>query len=686
MADTHAASLGPERFLNRELSWLAFNERVLALAEDERQPLLERVKFAAIFSGNLDEFFQVRVAGLKAQLDAGVMAASADGRSPAEQLQEIHVRVEALVQRQERIFAKQLVPELAGAEIEFVSWDTLDADDRRRLAERFDKQIHPALTPLAVDPAHPFPWISNLSLNLGVMVADPASGERRFARLKVPPVFPRFVDVGDGRRFFPVERLIGAHLDSLFPGMQVVSAHCFRVTRDADLLVPEGEADDLLSAIQSGLHRRLRVNDAVRLEIDADAPEEVRRLLARELDLGESDVYASRELIDLASLWQIHGIDRPELRERIWVPVTQRRLARSAGGRPPDLFAVVRAGDVLVHHPYDSYRTSTEVFIEQAAADPDVLAIKHTLYRTAERDNRTVRALTQAAKQGKEVVALVEIKARFDEESNIEWARSLEAAGVNVVYGIVGLKTHCKVALIVRRESDGLRRYCQLGTGNYNPDTARVYEDLSLFTASPEIGDDVGELFNYLTGFGHQAEYRKLLVAPEHLRRQLIERIRAEAAQPDGRIAIKVNGVSDPEVIDALYAASQAGVSIDLLVRGICCLRPGVAGLSENIRVRSLVGRFLEHSRIFRFGSAARGPQYYLGSADLMARNLGGRVELLVPVDDALLRARLEEILQVNLDPRASHWSMQGDGSWRQGPESDAFSTHARMQELAVSR
>jgi polyphosphate kinase len=585
----------------------------------------------------------------------------------------------------ERVHGKELLPRLAEQGIRFVDWDALDPRDRERLRDEYERRIHPALTPLAVDPAHPFPWISNLSLNLAVLVDDP-EGQRRFARVKVPPVFPRFLDVGGTLRFFPIERLIGAQLDALFPGMRVISAHCFRVTRDADLLVPEGEADDLLSAIQSGLHRRLRVNDAVRLEIEAGAPLEVRQLLASELDLSESDAYTSRDLVDLSALWQIHGVDRPDLRDRIWVPVTQRRLARTAGGKPPDLFAVIRAGDVLVHHPYDSYRTSTEAFIEQAAADPDVLAIKHTLYRTAERDNRLVRALTQAAKEGKEVVALVEIKARFDEESNIEWARSLEAAGVNVVYGIVGLKTHCKVALVVRREAEGLRRYCHLGTGNYNPDTARVYEDFGLFTASPDVGDDVGELFNYLTGFGHQSEYRKLLVAPEHMRRQLGELIEHEMAQPDGRIAIKVNGISDAPIVDALYAASQAGVSIDLIVRGICCLRPGVPGLSEHIRVRSIVGRFLEHSRIYRFGSAARGPRYYIGSADLMTRNLGGRVELLAPVEDPLLCARLEEVLQVNLDPKAIHWSMQSDGSFRPAPESGGFSTHARLAELAVSR
>jgi polyphosphate kinase len=676
--ETAPQPAGPDRFLNRELSWLAFDARVLALAESPELPLLERVKFLAISARNLDEFFQVRVAGLKAQLDAGVLAASPDGRSSLEQLQEIRLPVEALLRRMERVLAKELQPRLAEQGIRFVDWDALSERDRARLRHEYETRIHPALTPLAVDPAHPFPWISNLTLNLAVLVDD-AAGTRHFARVKVPPVFPRFADLGDGR-LLPIEALITAHLDLLFPGTEVVGCWAFRVTRDADLLVDEGEADDLLAAIESGLHRRLRVNDAVRLEIDSAAAPEVVQLLSEGLDLAESDVYLQRGPLAFAALWQLCAIERPDLKDPPWQPITQPRLERESGG---DLFAVLRAGDVMVHHPYDSFGSSVGAFLEQAARDPDVLAIKHTLYRTAVRENRMLRALIQAAQDGKEVVTLVEIKARFDEEANIEWARSLESAGGNVVYGQVGLKTHGKVVLVVRREHGGIRRYCHIGTGNYNPETARVYEDLGLFTAASEIGADVGELFNHLTGCGVSGTYRKLLVAPRALRAGLVERILEEAAAVDGEIVIKVNGLSDPDVIDALYRAGKAGTRIDLLVRSACCLRPGVPGLSENIRVRSVVGRFLEHSRIFRFGSAARGRRYYIGSADLMTRNLEGRVEVLAPVEDAGLRTRLDEILRVNFDPNAQAWELEGGGRWRRTPEAGGFSTHARFQELA---
>jgi len=668
----------PDRFLNRELSWLGFEARVLALAEDPALPLLERVKFLAICARNLDEFFQVRVAGLKAQVDAGVLAASPDGRSPLEQLQETRLPVEELLSRMERVFGKELQPQLAEQGIRFVDWDALDERGRERMRSEYETRIHPALTPLAVDPAHPFPWISNLTLNLAVLVDD-ANGARHFARVKVPPMFPRFVDLGDGR-LLPLEALIAAHLALLFPGTTVVGCWAFRVTRDADLLVDEGEADDLLAAIESGLHRRLRVNDAVRLEIDAAAAPEVVQLLSEGLDLTEGDVYLQRGPMALGALWQLYAIERPDLKDAPWQPVTQPRLGREVGG---DLFAVLRAGDVMVHHPYDSFGSSVEAFLEQAARDPDVLAIKHTLYRTAVRENRLLRALIQAAQDGKEVVTLVEIKARFDEEANIEWARALESAGGNVVYGLVGLKTHGKVVLVVRREQSGIRRYCHIGTGNYNPETARSYEDLGLFTANSEIGADVGELFNHLTGCGVSGAYRKLLVAPNALRSGLIEQIREEALAGDGEIVIKVNGLSDPEVIDALYQANTAGTKIDLLLRSICSLRPGVPGVSENIRVRGVVGRFLEHSRIFRFGSAARGRRYFIGSADLMTRNLDRRVEVLTPVEDPALRARLDEILWVNFDPDAQAWELDGNGRWQRTPEAGGFSTHARFQELA---
>jgi polyphosphate kinase len=669
---------GPDRFLNRELSWLDFDARVLSLAEDPELPLLERVKFLAITARNLDEFFQVRVAGLKAQVDAGVVAASPDGRSPAEQLAEIRIRVEELLRRMERVHGKELLPRLAEQGIRFVDWDALDPRDRERLRDEYERRIHPALTPLAVDPAHPFPWISNLSLNLAVLVDDP-EGQRRFARVKVPPVFPRFVEVGDGR-WLPLERLIAAHLPLLFPGTHVAGCWAFRVTRDAELLVDEGEADDLLAAIESGLHRRLRVNDAVRLEIEATAAPEVVQLLGDGLDLVEADIYPQAGPLALGALFELYGLERPDLKDTPWQPVTQPRLA-GEGAR--DLFAAFRAGDVMVHHPYDSFGSSVEAFLEQAARDPDVLAIKHTLYRTAQRENRMLRALIQAAQDGKEVVTLVEIKARFDEEANIEWARALESAGGNVVYGLVGLKTHGKVVLVVRREADGIRRYCHVGTGNYNPVTARTYEDLGLFTASPEIGADVGELFNHLTGCSASGTYRKLLVAPEGLRSGLLEQIRREAEAPDGEIAIKVNGLSDPEMIDALYRAAQAGARIDLLVRGVCCLRPGVMGLSDSVRVRSVVGRFLEHSRVFRFGSAARGRRHYLGSADLMTRNLDQRVEVLAPVEEPALCARLDEVFSVSFDPNARAWELDGGGVWRKTPELDGFAPHARFQELA---
>ncbi len=673
-----AIPISPDRFLNRELSWLGFDARVLALAEDPELPLLERVKFLAISARNLDEFFQVRVAGLKAQVDAGVLAAAPDGRSPVEQLQEIRLHVEELLRRQERLYAKELLPRLAEQGIRFVDWDALDAREHERLRHEYEKRIHPALTPLAVDPAHPFPWISNLTLNLAVLVDD-AGGGRHFARVKVPPVFPRFVDLGDGR-LLPLERLIAAHLDLLFPGTSIVGCWAFRVTRDAELLVDEGEADDLLAAIESGLHRRLRVNDAVRLEIEAAAAPEVIQLLSEGLDLADSDVYLLHGLLAPGALWQLHAIERADLKDPPWLPGTQPRLVREAHA---DLFAVLRAGDVMVHHPYDSFGSSVEAFLEQAARDPDVLAIKHTLYRTAVRDNRVLRALIQAAQDGKEVVTLVEIKARFDEEANIEWARSLESAGGNVVYGLVGLKTHGKVVLVVRREQDGIRRYCHIGTGNYNPETARVYEDLGLFTASPEIGADVGELFNHLTGFGVSSAYRKLLVAPEGLRAGLIEQIQREAGAGDGEIVIKVNGLQDPDLIDALYEAARAGVKIDLLVRSICCLRPGLPGLSENVRVRSVVGRFLEHSRVFRFGSAARGHRYYIGSADLMTRNLDRRVEVLAPVADPALCARLDQILELNFDRKAHAWELESSGRWQRVPDMNGFSTHGRFQELA---
>jgi len=679
-------SLSPSpasRFLNRELSWLDFNRRVLALAENPAQPLLERVKYLAIVSTNLDEFFQVRVAGLLAQVDADMTQPSPDGRTPREQLAEIRMQVLEQLRAQESLLVKELVPKLAEQRVRLVDWSQLDETDRSRLARVFEEELLPILTPQSVDRAHPFPYISNLSLNLAVVVRDAASGESRFARVKVPRMLPRFYALPDGQRFLPIEQLIAAHLEALFPGMELVSHHPFRLTLDADLSVDEDGGRDLLAAIQSGLHRRLRLNDAVRLEIDTTMSARLRDVLMAELELTPDDVYVTEGPLDLGGLWALYSLARPDLKDEAWQPQTQPRLAFEEGTQ--EIFRVIAEGDVLVHHPYDSFRNSVEAFLTQAATDPDVLAIKHTLYRTSGRDNPIVRALIRAAQSGKEVVALIELKARFDEGSNIEWARRLEQAGVHVVYGIVGLKTHAKIALVVRREGAQIRRYCHIGTGNYNPITADTYEDIGLLSARPELGQDLTELFNYLTGGGRPQGYRKLLVAPATLRSRLLDEIRREAESGDGRIAIKVNNLSDEGVIDALYAASSAGVEIDLIVRSICCLRPGVPGVSERIRVRSILGRFLEHSRVFRFGKPGRGARYFVGSADLMNRNLDKRVETLVQIDDPALQAQIEEILTVNLAPNRQAWTLGPEGTWSQ-LETSTSTSHERFQKLARER
>lgn len=672
------------RFLNRELSWLDWNWRVLALAEDPRQRLLERVKYVAIVGSNLDEFFQVRVAGLRAQVDAGVTKPASDGRTPREQLAEIRLQVLEQLRVQEGILHKEILPALAEQRIRLAAWAELDATDRKLLQTVFEEQILPVLTPQAVDRAHPFPYVSNLSLNLAVVVRDPGSGDSRFARVKVPGLLPRFHALPDGERFLPIEQLIAAHLDALFPGMEIVSNHPFRLTLDAELALDEDDADDLLEAIQSGLQRRLRMNDAVQLEIDRSMSTRVRDLLVAELELEHDEVYVLDGPLGLNSLWAFYALDRPDLKDPAWLPQTPPRLVPSTTA--PDLFTVIREADVLVHHPYDSFRSSVEAFLTQAATDPDVLAIKHTLYRTSGRDNPIVRALMRAAQTGKEVVALIELKARFDESSNIEWARRLEQAGVHVVYGIVGLKTHAKIALVVRREGSSIRRYCHIGTGNYNPTTADTYEDVGLLSARPELGADISEVFNFLTGCARPSGYRRLLVAPATLRSRLLDEIRREAESGDGRIAIKVNNLSDDGIIDALYAAARAGTEIDLIVRSICCLRPGIAGLSERIRVRSTLGRFLEHSRILRFGHPDRTPRYFIGSADLMTRNLDRRVETLVQIDDPTLQARLEEILAVNLAPNPLSWSLGSDGVWRRDPQAAVPTSHDRFQDLARQR
>jgi polyphosphate kinase len=679
-------ALAPEeRYLNRELSWLDFDRRVLALAEDPRQPLLERVKFLAITSRNLDEFFQVRVAGLHAQRESPLQVVSPDGRTPEQQLREIRVRALELVRAAQDVFAKQLAPALAEAGIRIVPWSALEAADRDALAAEFEKRVFPVLTPLAVDPAHPFPYVSNLSFNVAVIVRDPELGTVRFARIKVPSLLDRFMAL-PGERYVPVEQVIGAHLERLFPGMEILSWSPFRVSRDADLDLEEDEAEDLLAAIESGLQRRRRLSDAVRLEIDRGMSERALDLLLEELELGRDDVYVNDALLDLGSLWQIYERSpRPDLRDEPWVPQPAPRAPKGEAPRRTDLFALLRERDLLVHHPYESFETSFQEFLAQAADDPNVLAIKHTLYRSSGPESPIGRTLIRAAQNGKQVVTLIELKARFDEETNISWARKLEQAGVHVVYGLVGLKTHAKVALVVRNEPDGIRRYCHFGTGNYHPLTARLYEDLGVFTADDALGADLGDLFNHLTGWGKKQPYRKILVAPDGLRPGLLEKIRAEMDAPDGRLVMKLNALSDPGLIDALYEASQAGVEIDLVVRGICCLRPGVPGLSDRIRVRSILGRFLEHSRIFRFGSERRGLHYYIGSADLMGRNLDKRIEVVAPIEDSALAQRIEEILDLLLDDGGA-WELDGDGAWSHGTKRTGPETQRALRDRAQAR
>ncbi len=674
---------GPEtpRFLNRELSRLDFDERVLAMAEDQKLPLLERLRFLAIFSQNLDDFFQVRVAGLKEQVLAAVAIASPDGMSPLEQLRAIRVRVEALMQRQLGIFNGELLPALAAAGITLVRGEDVTKKELSQLHSVFRQQIFPVLTPLSFDPAHPFPYISHLSLNLAVMVRDTHLNQQRFARVKVPPVLPRLIPIAEGRRYIPLEDVIALHLQALFPGMEVLDHYPFRVTRDGDLDDVDSDAEDLLAAIQTELRRRRRHARVVRLEVNPGMSAEVLELLTRELELQPSDVYVADGLLDLGAMWALTHLDRPDLKEEPWTPTTQPRL-RGLGAEVPDLFFVLRSGDVLAHHPYDSFATSVEAFIDHAANDPDVLAIKQTLYRTSGPNSPIVRALIRAAEAGKQVVALVELKARGDEQANIAWARALEEANVHVVYGLVGLKTHAKVTSVVRREGRHIQHYVHVGTGNYNPSTAHQYEDVSLLSADPDLGADVTELFNLLTGYSRQNRYRKLLVAPTSLRSDLAHLIEREG-KPGGRVVIKVNNLVDPEIIDALYGASQAGADIDLIVRSMCSLRPGVPGLSDRIHVRSIVGRFLEHSRIFSFGRGDEG-EIYLGSSDIMQRNLDRRVEVVCPVTDSLLRAKLQGILDVCLADDMLAWELHADGSWRKVPATTGTNSQRRFMEQAL--
>jgi polyphosphate kinase len=672
----------PSRYINRELSRLDFDERVLAMAEDPKLPVLERVRFLAIFSQNIDDFFQVRVAGLKEQVLAAVAASSPDGMSPQDQLKAIRARVEGLIQRQVGLYNREIVPALVQAGIALVRADEVGRKELAQLHTVFREQIFPVLTPLAVDPGHPFPYISHLSLNLAVRVRDPQRPRQpRFARVKVPPVLPRFIPLVEGERYVPLEDVIALHLPSLFPGMEIVAHHPFRVTRDGDLDDVDSDAEDLLAAIQTELRRRRRHARVVRLEVDPGMSAEVLDLLMRELELQPSDVYQLDALLDMGSLSVLAHLDRPDLKEETWTPTTQPRL-RGIGAEAPDLFAVLRGGDVLAHHPYDSFATSVEALIDQAASDPDVLAIKQTLYRTSGPASPIVRALIRAAERGKQVVALVEIKARGDEQANIGWARALEEANVHVVYGLLGLKTHAKVTLVVRREGGHIQHYLHVGTGNYNPNTARGYEDVSLLSADSDLGSDVTELFNLLTGYSRQSRYRKLLIAPTNLRAGIMQLIAREAVV-GGRIIIKVNNLIDQEIIDALYAASQSGTQVDLLVRSMCSLRPGVPGLSERIRVRSIVGQFLEHSRIFMFGNGGR-PEYYLGSSDLMPRNLDRRVEAVVPVGDPKLCKRLQQILDISLADDVLAWELCPDASWRKVQTVQGLNSHNRFKELAI--
>ena len=650
------------QLFNRELSWVDFNHRVLELAEDPAIPLLERVRFCAIYANNLDEFFMVRVAGLIDHVVQGTVPS--DGTPPQQTLDVIAERCREMQAQLEDILHGQLLPALARESIEIVRLQECSHVERELLAEVFDEQLYPVLTPLAVGPGQPFPYISNLSLSVGVTVRDPSTGETRFARVKVPEVLPRLIQIAESTRFVAIDELIQNGLPSLFSGMEIVGSSVFRVTRDADFEIKEG-AGDLLEAVERELSRR-RFGDVVRLEIDESMPAEMRAMLIEALDVDLRQVFACRPPLDLSGLNVLAKVPRPDLRYATWQPQMPERLA-SGDGSPVDVFAEIRRGDILVHHPYESFTASVERFIEQAVADPNVLAIKHTIYRTSG-DAPIVPALAVAAEEGKQAVALVEVTARFDEERNIRWARALERAGVHVVHGMVGLKTHCKLALVVRREGGKTRRYVHIGTGNYHPATARAYTDFGLFTCDEEITADVADLFNQLTGFARPQGFSRIWVAPMHLRRQAIEQIRRCAREhtdaAPARITMKMNSLVDADVIEELYAASQAGVRIDLIVRGICCLRPGVIGLSENIRVVSLLGRFLEHARVFRFETGVE-TTTYIGSADMMPRNLDNRIEVITPVLDQALCARLGASLELELSDTSGAWELQGDGVWQ---------------------
>jgi polyphosphate kinase len=647
--------------LNRELSWLDLNRRVLDLAADPNEPLLERVKFCSIFSSNLDEFFMVRVAGLLDQVIARVHVRSPDGRTPQQAFAEVRDRVLELTAEQSKLWREELGPALAAEGIALGTVDDATDVERRELEARFARQIYPVLTPLAVGPGQPFPYISGLSLSLGVTVRDPDSGEERFARVKVPETLPRFTPVGDRGLLIPLETVISHYLSWLFPGMDLTERAAFRVTRDGDTEISD-DADDLLEAVESELRRR-RFGAIVRLEVSSSISQAMVARLTERLAVRADVVYPVHGLLDLADVSQLYQLDRPELKYEPWVPHTQRRLAKPKDG---DLFGEIAASDIVVHHPYDSFATSVEAFVRAAAEDPAVATLKTTVYRTSD-DSALAPALIEAVGNGKQSVCIVELKARFDEQRNIEWARSLEQSGVHVVYGFPDLKIHAKTTLVIRREGEGLQRYVHIGTGNYHATTARIYEDVGLFTADPEIAADVADLFNFVTGFGRPQKFRKILAAPFNLRRELVERIRAVAAAATAgehaRIRIKVNNLVDPAICEELYKASQAGADIDLIIRAVCVLRPGIPGLSENIRVRSILGRFLEHSRLFCF-EAGDSKTYLLGSADLMQRNLDHRIEMVVPVEAPHVRAEVETIFRRLLADNSQAWMLAADGTW----------------------
>ena len=673
-----------DRFFDRELSWLKFNKRVLELAQDEDLPVIERASFAAIFANNLDEFFMVRVAGLKRRIDTGIAVTAASGLSPRQQLRAISEQAHRLQDEHAHYIIDHILPDLAKEQIMLLSWDKLTAAEQERLSRYYRQQVFPVLTPLAVDPAHPFPYISGGSLNLAVLVENPASGKSHFARVKVPDNLNRLVPVDDLTEdentnvrygFITMENLIIAHLESLFPGMIIKEARSFRVTRNEDIDVEEDDAENLLNAMEKELLRR-RFGPPIRLEISDETSPFLSQLLADQLRVSADEVYRLPAPLDATVLFELGGIDRPDLKYRPFIPTTNRQIAEVESSRAQDIFAAIRERDILLHHPYDSFSTSVQAFLAQAAADPKVLAIKQTLYRTSS-NSPIIDALIDAAHAGKQVLALVEIKARFDEDANIAWARKLERAGVHVVYGIVGLKTHCKLSLVVRQEADGLRRYCHVGTGNYNPKTARIYTDLGLLTCDPVVGQDMTRLFNQLSGYAPKSSFHRLLVAPRTVRSGLIQRIRREEdaarAGKEAWIKIKVNSIVDEKTIDALYRASQAGVKIDIVERGICTLKPGVPGLSENIRVRSILGRFLEHSRIYAFANSdgpqigegpAAGPEVWIGSADLMHRNLDRRVEALVRIVAPEQIDELIKYVDLQMADSTASWHMQADGTY----------------------